>query len=26
LSCTTCYACTSCQRGFYLDFGSSLCI
>jgi hypothetical protein len=22
LSCTTCYECTSCQPGFYLDFAS----
>ena len=26
LSCTTCYECTSCQPGFYMDFSSSLCI
>lgn len=26
LSCSSCYSCTSCQPGFYLDFGSSLCI
>ena len=25
LSCTTCYECTSCQPGFYMDFSSSLC-